>query len=306
MRIGLQLFASRRAGETARDALNRLTWQAGIADELGYDIVWLAEHHRTDWNVCPDPLTLAAHLASRTDKIRIGTGVVNLGLHHPVEVAERACMVDDLSDGRLELGLGRGFSPFDYELYGVDPDEAKRRYADSVRLVCNQVRETLGADGIPLWLSTTGTPATIELAAHLDCGLLLSASGSKLAETVDRFRGLGSSQGRIALARAVHIASDTDTAWTELEPYLAWYRDRLAALQPGHEAPELDEVRNTFCVVGTAQDVAVRVSQMQTMHQLTDIAAVVGIAGMADGMFAGVTRDLISALRVQQAVGASE
>jgi alkanesulfonate monooxygenase SsuD/methylene tetrahydromethanopterin reductase-like flavin-dependent oxidoreductase (luciferase family) len=86
--LGIQLFASRRQGATARDVLRDLVDRVVLAEQCGYDVVWLAEHHGTDWNLCTDPLTVLAHLAAATTRIRLGAAVVNLSLHHPVRIAE--------------------------------------------------------------------------------------------------------------------------------------------------------------------------------------------------------------------------
>lgn len=100
MMIGLQLFATRRHGRSVADALSDTVAVAALADELGFDVVWLAEHHDTDWNRCPDPLTLLAYLAARTHRIRLGAAVVNPDAAPPTSDAERARVVDGGGSGR--------------------------------------------------------------------------------------------------------------------------------------------------------------------------------------------------------------
>jgi hypothetical protein len=118
--LGVQLFASHRAGGTAQDVLRDLVSTCSPAEQAGYDVVWLAERHGTEWNLCTDPLTVLADLAALTNRIRLGAAVVNISLHHPVRMADQAALVNVLSAGRLELGIGRGFAPRDYERFGLD------------------------------------------------------------------------------------------------------------------------------------------------------------------------------------------
>lgn len=84
--------------------------EVALADRLDLDAVWLSEHHLTDDGMTPAPLVLAAAIAARTSRLRIGTSVLVLPLHHPLRVAEEAAVVDLLSGGRLVLGVGQGYA----------------------------------------------------------------------------------------------------------------------------------------------------------------------------------------------------
>ena len=82
--------------------------QCALADEMGFDYVWFVEHHfLTGFSASPCPEVMFGALSQRTKRIRIGFGVSILPYHHPVRVAERVAMVDQLTDGRVEFGTGR-------------------------------------------------------------------------------------------------------------------------------------------------------------------------------------------------------
>ena len=92
-----------------------------LADELGYGCAWLVEHHfMRGYSHSSKPEILLGAVAARTQRIRIGHAIIPLPLHHPVHVAERVATLDVLSGGRLEVGIGRGFSPQEYSTFGQD------------------------------------------------------------------------------------------------------------------------------------------------------------------------------------------
>ncbi|HLQ35942.1 MAG TPA: LLM class flavin-dependent oxidoreductase [Chloroflexota bacterium] len=119
-------------GEFMRATLEQLV----AAEGLGFDSVWVNEHHFHRYGgMMPALPTMLAALAQRTSGVRLGTSVVLLPLHHPVQVAEELAMVDLLSNGRLELGIGRGFVAHDYEVMGVDYAEAQERLFESLEVI---------------------------------------------------------------------------------------------------------------------------------------------------------------------------
>src|SRR3972149_6788199 len=97
------------------------------AEEFGFDSVWLAEHHFSEYGDCASPAVPLAALATRTQKVRLGTGVVVLPLNHPLRVAEDFAILDLLSGGRVDLGVGRGYQPHEFAGYGLDQARAALR-----------------------------------------------------------------------------------------------------------------------------------------------------------------------------------
>lgn len=104
-----------------------MTDQAVLADQLGFDVVWLVEHHFNDYNLLPDPLQLAVRIFERTERIRVGVAVVILRDHHPLQLAGRIAQLDVLYPGRFELAVGRGSSGFEAVRFQREMDVATSR-----------------------------------------------------------------------------------------------------------------------------------------------------------------------------------
>ena len=111
--------------------------EARICDELGMEMLWLAEHHFDGICAYVDPVTFAAALATSTERIHIGFAVAQMSLHHPVRMAEQMALIDNISRGRLLVGLGRGtaYNIYDYQGYGIDPGEAHDRLIEAEEIM---------------------------------------------------------------------------------------------------------------------------------------------------------------------------
>jgi alkanesulfonate monooxygenase SsuD/methylene tetrahydromethanopterin reductase-like flavin-dependent oxidoreductase (luciferase family) len=105
------------------------------AETLGYHSVWIAEHHFNDYGLCPAPQVLAAFLAARTSTLRLGMGVSLLPLHHPVDLAEQLAVVDVVSGGRLDVGIGRGGTLQDYQTFRSERTDARVRIEEGIALM---------------------------------------------------------------------------------------------------------------------------------------------------------------------------
>jgi alkanesulfonate monooxygenase SsuD/methylene tetrahydromethanopterin reductase-like flavin-dependent oxidoreductase (luciferase family) len=104
-------------------------------DRAGFYAYHLAEHHSTPLGMAPSPNVFLAAVAQRTRRLRFGPMVFVLPLYHPLRLIEEICMLDQLSGGRLELSFGRGASPIEIEIYGVDPAHAQDIYNEGVELI---------------------------------------------------------------------------------------------------------------------------------------------------------------------------
>ena len=109
--------------------------QCVLADKMGFDAVWFVEHHfLTTFSASPCPEVIFGALSRLTNNIRLGFGVVILPYHHPVRVAERVAMVDQLSHGRVEFGTGRS-APYEQMGMGIDPRDTREMWEESLTMV---------------------------------------------------------------------------------------------------------------------------------------------------------------------------
>jgi len=110
--------------------------QVTLAEELGFDCAWFTEHHfRAFGGMLPSPQLLIAALAQRTTRIRLGIAVVILPFYNPVRIAEETAVLDILSDGRVDVGVGRGMGIQYYDVFGADPATAQEKLEEQVDLL---------------------------------------------------------------------------------------------------------------------------------------------------------------------------
>jgi len=138
--IGVFDHVDRGAGALGELYENRLKLIEAY-DRLGIRRYHLAEHHATPLGMAPSPSVFLAAVAQRTRRLRFGPMVYTLALHHPLRIIEEVCMLDQMSGGRFELGVGRGISPHEVGYYGVDPAKAQAIYVEALAVI----RQGLGA-----------------------------------------------------------------------------------------------------------------------------------------------------------------
>src|SRR5579859_404106 len=106
------------------------------SEELGFDELWCNEHHFSPYGgILPSPPMLLAALSQRTQRVRLGTSIMVLPLHNPIEIAEQFAMVDLMSGGRVSLGVGRGFVTRDYEEFGIPVEEGQSRTTEGLEVI---------------------------------------------------------------------------------------------------------------------------------------------------------------------------
>lgn len=108
---------------------------ADLVEPLGFDSVWGIEHHFTDYVCSPDVTQFLTYMAGRTERVRLGSSVLVLPWHDPMWMAEKISLLDNLSDGRLILGLGRGAGKVEFDGFRVDMGESRERFIDYAKMV---------------------------------------------------------------------------------------------------------------------------------------------------------------------------
>lgn len=192
LRFGLGVFTGQLPLDGSRSAAveyAELLELAELAEAVGFDSVWTSEHHFAGDSWLPSQLPLLAAIAARTSRLKLATGVVVAPLHHPLRLAEDAAVVDQISGGRLILGLGVGYRTEEFRSFGVSFDERTARLVETVEILrlawsgerfsfkgrfheLDRVRVTpTPAHPIPIWLGA-GVPAAIRRAGRLGDGFL--------------------------------------------------------------------------------------------------------------------------------------
>ena len=239
---------SRSAAETLHQGIEQIV----AAEELGFQSVWLAEHHFSSYSVIPNPLHLAVTLAERTKKMIIGTAVLVVPFFQPLRLAEDIAMVDVLTGGRLRVGVGRGYQRYEFERYGLTVDDSRPLFEENMeilRLALSQ--ETFSFKGRyfditetalqlrplqqpypEMWVAVS-TPETIGWAVQHEYALITSA-GARPTDHIRRVRrtydeqlqaaGKPLDNAKFALQRYCYVTDDRPDALEAAEHVLWTYR----------------------------------------------------------------------------------
>ena len=134
MRFGTFSYNQARPWVPERQAFEELLEQIQLTERLGFDEAWFAEHHHSDYGMLASPNLIIANLAPRTQRLRFGNLVNVLPLYDPMRLAEECGMLDILTGGRLNVGLGRGV-PRDDLKHGLDRDTAQARFEEGIEIL---------------------------------------------------------------------------------------------------------------------------------------------------------------------------
>ena len=137
MRFGHFLYHTNLDPTRDTQAIDEALAEARLAEELGYDAVWFSEHHFTGEVAYGDPMMFATAVAMQTNRVLLGFAVLEMGLHHPVRVAIQTALLDNLSKGRVLLGVARGssFNAFEYRGFGTSAKEARDQIDEAEELL---------------------------------------------------------------------------------------------------------------------------------------------------------------------------
>lgn len=224
--------------------------EAIYGEELGFDSVWLEEHHSIRNHYWPSPLMALAGFATRTSKILLGTDIVVLPFYHPVRAAEDVAMLDIMSHGRAIFGAAIGYRPPEFELYDVSLDDRGARYVEILKIMrALWTQEEVEFNGkfykikgkieprpeksIPIWLGGWGD-LSLKRAANLGDAWVPgpTANLEKLLKAQEQYLGYVQASGKDPataprpITREVIISDNRQEAWDLAEKYMMVnYRD---------------------------------------------------------------------------------
>ena len=264
MRLGLFLILPQPAGVSQTQVFAGALRDAVLAEHLGFDSVWVTEHHGSAYGLAAAPSVIAAAIAARTERIAIGYAVNVTPLHHPLRLADEIATVDHLSGGRVIAGFGAGYSPVEYRDLGVDFDDRHRRHRDAVAAVIDHWR---GSPGLrprqrphPPVAVTGAAPETARWAARNGFWLLTLGDERQTQRLRHAYRQGDASPepagpGRFGLLRSICVVDDTATDDTveRVRFSLRWtleHRNRMVERPPPNEQ-EMAAYRGQRTVVGS-------------------------------------------------------
>lgn len=267
------------------------------AEAADFEIAWFAEHHFSNYCICPSPLMMVARLAGETSRIRLGTGVVVAPLYNPIRLLGEIGMVDAFTRGRLVLGLGSGYQPYEFERFGTDLAVSAERFAEFVEIYdlafANETFSYAGkqfelpvthiasrpfAKAPPVWIAGE-QPVVLAIAARREAPVLLSPRhiSPQLLKTArarieDRFVAAGADPAKLSLGTLRIVCVTDDQAEADRFVENIRYQIRLSQAlrrreealdggmlieQPWEGEPTLDELAASL-LVGDAETIAER------------------------------------------------
>ncbi|MCB1424404.1 MAG: LLM class flavin-dependent oxidoreductase [Zhengella sp.] len=136
MEFGVFLLAQQRSyAQSSHDVIRASIEQTVAAEQAGFDAAWYAEHHFNNYSLSPSPLMLCAHAAAKTSRIRLGPAVCVLPLYQAPRFLAEVALVDTLSNGRLQLGIGSGYQQFEFERFNTDLSEAGKMFQEYMDVI---------------------------------------------------------------------------------------------------------------------------------------------------------------------------
>jgi len=243
---------------------------AAAAEEAGFDGYYMAEHHSTPLGHAASPSLFIAALSQRTKRMRIGSMVHVLPAYQPLRLAEEICMLDHLSNGRLDIGVGRGASPYEIAMFGVCAQEARDVFEEALDVLKQAMtHETLShrgqffkyydvpltlrplqAGGPPMWYGAF-TDRNLGFAARHGLNITLNGPPPRLRQLATRYREIWSEAypdapgPRIASMYQMFVgATDAEAERIAETAYEAWYGNMCHLWRANNAAPRENLPRN--------------------------------------------------------------
>jgi alkanesulfonate monooxygenase SsuD/methylene tetrahydromethanopterin reductase-like flavin-dependent oxidoreductase (luciferase family) len=319
----MQFAAFALAGSSAREEpeviFRRIIEYAVEAEKLGYDAVWFAEHHFSNYGYIPNPLLMATKVAAETSKIRVGTAVLVLPFWDPLRVSEDIALTDQLTGGRLEVGVARGYQPFEFRRFGLSMDDARDRTDEALGILAKALSgETFEFEGKfhqipettlypkprqqprpPIWLAAS-TEESFEIGGRYGLRALTTQSGRPVSALEQSWANYQRSRQRhpdapqhFGVQGQVVVASTDAEARTQMEHFL--YQSRQATnLRHGREhvvsgvseplpyegEPDLDEMFENRTLSGTPPTVIEKLTRYTEVADISLLSCVMHGGGM--------------------------
>lgn len=284
-------------GESLTQSLHEQLELVALADALGFESAWFGEHHFNRFSVLPDPVSMLAYAAARTQRIRLATAGFLAPFHSPVRLAESIAVLDHLSRGRINAGFAKGgFAP-DTRHFVRDKAALRGIMFESVeaidRLLHAEIADYRGAfvnidacrlaprplqNEIPFYIASFASEETIHFAATHGYGLLMS-QGASLRECVEAhnfYRLIAGHDPKMVIMRVFYVAETTAQAQREAIPAIDHFVKCMRAAQAEQTQPAFDaaayeallEERNAFFDGQKFFDNAVLGSEARCLEQL--------------------------------------
>jgi len=259
VKFGIFDHMDRAGGDLGRQFADRLRL-IELYEKAGFYAYHIAEHHATPLGMAPSPSVFLAAVAQRTKTLRFGPLVYTLNLYHPLRLIDEICMLDQMSGGRLELGVGRGISPYEVGYYGVDPATGPERFAEALGVIVKGLTHNrldhagkyftfkdvpmemhpVQRPHPPLWYGANSLESADRLAKQ-NCNTVVGMRADGVGKFAERFRAAWTGLGRdpaalplIGLSRHVVVGdSDREAQSAAKRAFLLWY-DALIHLWRAH------------------------------------------------------------------------
>ena len=267
MKFGLFTHVPWPEGESPARLFAECVEQAVFGEQLGFHSVWIAEHHFSRYSLGSSSLVLAAAIAARTERIRLGTGVLIPTLHNPIRLAEDTATLDCVSGGRLDVGFGRGTFGYEYGGFGVDEDEAHARFRESVRIVqglwttpefshegefytlnkLNLVPPPLQSPHPPIYIAASYTQATLEFLVRNGYKLCIAVvqDTQQSLDLCRRYLSLSADAGKdptledVPFFRYFYVAETEEQAREDTAAHINWILDIMQWRRNFNESSEV-------------------------------------------------------------------
>ncbi len=279
------------------DVYSATVEQAVLADKLGFDHLWFSEHHFLEDGYLPAFQPLAGAIAARTTRIRISNDIALLPLYHPVRLAEELAVLDHISNGRMEFGIGMGYVPKEFEAFGVPlknrvsmTDEAieilrlawkdepfsfkgKRYELSNINVYPKPVQPL----GPPLWIAAMKEPGALR-AARFETNLLPQG---RREDVLDPWRNELKAQGkdpddyRVGIIRSVYVTDDKERDWPvirEAERFRMGVYNTFMAETPDEYGWGSGDGIPQNVIIGTPSEVISQLKAFIDAYGITDIA----------------------------------